>query len=120
MQYRLPPLQNQHAFHNMLSPLNQGNALRGVTPDLAPGMAPRNYTLPPASYVGSSYPSVTGVQYPLAYPGGMMGNRPLSGPPSPVPPAASANTHPAASSSVTTSSGGQLEGCFFASFLRCY
>lgn len=111
MQYRLPPLQNQHALHNMLSPVNRGNALHSVSPDVAPGMAPRNYTLPPSSFLGSAYPAVTGVQYPLAYPGGMMNNRPLSGPPSPLPPAA-ANSHLAASSSVTTGSGGQLQGCF--------
>lgn len=112
MQYRLPTVQNQHAYHNILSPLNQGNALRGVAPDLATGVGPRNYTLPPASYPGPSYPSVTGVQYPLAYPGGMMVNRPLSGPQSPVATPAAANAHAAASSSVTTNSGGQLEGCF--------
>ncbi|KAK4407069.1 RNA-binding protein BRN1 [Sesamum angolense] len=79
MHYRLPLLQNQHAFHNLVPPLNQGNTVRGTTPDLSSGMTPRNYA--PASYVGSAYPTVPGVQYPVTYPGGMMSNRPLGGPP---------------------------------------
>lgn len=108
MPYRLPALQNQHAYHNMLSSLSQGNAVRGASPEFSPGMTPKNYSTPRASYLGSAYPAVSGMQYPLAYAGGIMSNRPLSGPPSPIPPAA--NNHPAASSSVSTSSGGQLEG----------
>ncbi|KAK2990560.1 hypothetical protein RJ640_019840 [Escallonia rubra] len=109
LMYRLPPVQNQHAFQNLISPVNQGNALRGATPDLRPGMSPRSYTMPPASYMGSTYPAVPGVQYPIAYPGGLMSNRPLSGPTSPVTPAVD-NSHPAASSSVSKSPGGQVEG----------
>ncbi|KAA8549217.1 hypothetical protein F0562_000901 [Nyssa sinensis] len=109
MQYRLPPLQNQPAFHNMIPPVNQGNALRGVAPNLAPGMAPRNYAMPPASYMGSAYPAVPGLQYPMAYPRGMMSNRPLSGSPGSVSPAIG-SSHSAASSSVSGSSGGQVEG----------
>ncbi|XP_059660561.1 RNA-binding protein BRN1-like [Cornus florida] len=108
MQYRLP-MQNQPAFHNMIPPVNQGNALRGVTPDLAAGVAPRNYAMPPASYVGSAYSAVPGVQYSMAYPGGMISSRPLSGSISPVPPA-SLTSPSAASSSVSGSSGGQVEG----------
>lgn len=96
----------------MLSSVNQGSAVRGSRPEFSPRMAPRNYTMPRAGYLGSAYPAVTGVQYPLAYSGGIMSNRPLSGPQGPIPPAA--NNYLAASSSVpivTTSSGGQLEGC---------
>ncbi|KAG8370677.1 hypothetical protein BUALT_Bualt13G0008200 [Buddleja alternifolia] len=109
MPYRLPPLQNQHAFPNMMPPLNQGNAIRGVTPDLSSGMVPRNYAVPPASYVGSAYPAVPGAQYPLTYPGGIAGNRPFvasSGSLSP----STVNSQSAASSSVSMSSGGQTEG----------
>lgn len=104
MPYRLPPLQNQHAYHNM--PVSQGNAVRGTSPEFSPGMTPRNYSVPRASYLGSAYP--------LAYAGGILSNRPLSGPPSPLPLAA--NNHPASSSSVSTSSGGQLEGGFAARY----
>ncbi|KAI7983563.1 RNA-binding protein BRN1 [Camellia lanceoleosa] len=108
MQYRLPSVQNQPAFHNVVPPVNQGNALRGVIPDLVPGMATRNYAIPPASYVGSAYPGVPGLQYPMAYPGGMMSNRPLSGSASVSP--ATVNSPSAASSSVSGSFGGQVEG----------
>ncbi|WOG94785.1 hypothetical protein DCAR_0314082 [Daucus carota subsp. sativus] len=108
MPYRMPPLQNQHAYQNMLSSVSQGNALRGASPEFSPVMTPRNYSMPRAGYLGSAYPAVTGMQYPLAYAGGIMSNRPLSGPPSPIPP--SANNHSAVSSSVSSNSGGQLEG----------
>ncbi|XP_074358961.1 RNA-binding protein BRN1-like isoform X2 [Apium graveolens] len=103
MPYRLPPLQNQHAYHNMISSVTQGNAVRGAAPEFSPGLTPRNYPVPRASYLASAYPAVSGVQYPLAYAGGIMSNRSLSGPPSPIPLAA--NNYPASSSSVSTSSG---------------
>ncbi|KAK9281471.1 hypothetical protein L1049_004374 [Liquidambar formosana] len=109
MQYRMPPMQNQHAFHNMIPPVNQGNALRGLTPDLAPAMAPRNYAMPSAGYMGSTYPAVPGLQYPMAYPGGMMSHRPLSGSPGSIPPAV-INNNSATTSGASTSSGGQAEG----------
>ncbi|KAI9181612.1 hypothetical protein LWI28_016718 [Acer negundo] len=108
MQYRLPPMQNQPAFHGMIPPVNQGNALHGTAPDLAPNVGPRNYIMPPASYVGSAYPSVPGLQYPMAYPGGMLSHRPLSSSPGTVSPVANSNS--ATSSSAGTSSGGQVEG----------
>lgn len=102
-------MQNQPAFHNMVPPVNQGNALRGITPDLAPNIAPRNYAMPPASYVGSAYPAVPGPQYPMAYHGGIMNQRPLTGSPGSVPQAnTSSNSSP--SSSFGASSGGQIEG----------
>ncbi|XP_057507673.1 RNA-binding protein BRN1-like isoform X1 [Actinidia eriantha] len=109
MQYRLPPMQNQPAFHNVIPPVNQGNALHGVTPDLSPTMTPKNYDLPSASYVGSAYQAVPGLQYRMIFPGGVMGNRPLSGSPASVPPAV-VNSQSAASSSVSGNSGGQVEG----------
>ncbi|KAK4482227.1 hypothetical protein RD792_009373 [Penstemon davidsonii] len=108
--YRLPPFQNQQAFHNLIPPLNQGsNTTRGVTPNLSSGMAPRNYAMSPASYVGSAYPAVSGVQYPMTYPGGIMSSRPLGGLSGSLSPS-TANSQSAASSSVSTSSGGQIEG----------
>lgn len=91
--YRLPPLQNQQPFHS-ISP----TSLVGARPDLSPGISPRNY-----------YPAVPRVQYPLAYPGGVISNRPLSGPSSPVPPTV-ANSQAAASSSVSAAPGDQVEG----------
>ncbi|KAK9071773.1 hypothetical protein SSX86_008202 [Deinandra increscens subsp. villosa] len=71
MQYGLPMVQNQLPFTN-LSP-NQANTLRAGSP--------RNYTVPAAGYMGSAYPNMPRLQYPLAYRGGI---RPFSGPSSPV------------------------------------
>ncbi|XVE77705.1 hypothetical protein DITRI_Ditri13aG0084300 [Diplodiscus trichospermus] len=103
--------QNQPAFHGMIPPVNQGSGLRGITPDLTPNIAPRNYAMPPASYVGSAYPAVPGLQYPMAYSGGIMSHRPLTSSPGSVP-AANTSNNSLSSSSVgtTTSSGGQIEG----------
>ncbi|KAJ7977486.1 putative RNA binding protein [Quillaja saponaria] len=103
--YRLPPMQNQPDFHNMIPPMNQGNALR---PDLVPNMNPRNYHVPPASYIGS-YPSVPGLQHQIAYPGGMVSPRPLSVSPSSVPPAG-VNSHSSTSPGTSRSLGSQVEG----------
>lgn len=108
MQYRLP-IQNQPGFHNMVPTVNQANALRGITPDLGPSMASRNYAIPPASYVGSAYPGVPGLQHPMAYPGGMMSHRPMSGSPGSVT-SAVVNSNPATSSGTSRSSGVQVEG----------
>ncbi|KAI4340235.1 hypothetical protein MLD38_025094 [Melastoma candidum] len=100
MQYRLAAPQNQ--YHNMISPVNQGT-VSTVSPDISP----RSYNLPPTSYVGSPYPGVPGVQYPVAYPG-VIHNRVSS------PSAAASAAHD--SNSVTYSggglspSGGQIEG----------
>ncbi|KAL7151298.1 hypothetical protein ABFS83_04G021600 [Erythranthe nasuta] len=99
--YRPPPFQNQHTFHNLVPPLNQGSAMRGV--------APRNYAMSPASYVGYPYPALPGIQYPTNYPGRIINNRPYVGSSGSISPS-TANTHSAASSSVNTSSRGQIEG----------
>ncbi|MBA0562024.1 hypothetical protein Golob_007107 [Gossypium lobatum] len=109
MQYRLPPMQNQPAFNNMIPHVNQGSSLRGITPDLAPNIAPRNYAVPPTSYVGSAYPAVPGLQYPMAYPGGIMNHRLLTGSPGSVP-QANINSNSSSSSPVGTNSGGHIEG----------
>lgn len=111
MQYRLPPMQNQPGFHNMIPTVNQGSALRGISPDLGPSMSPRNYAMPPASYVGSAYHGVPGLQHPMAYHGGMMSHRPISSSPGSVPPAA-LNNNSVASSGMGKSSGTQVEGCY--------
>ncbi|KAF5455144.1 hypothetical protein F2P56_024749 [Juglans regia] len=97
MQYRLPPMQNHSGFHNIFPTINQGNALRGVTPELGTNMAPRNYAMPPASYVGSAYHGIPGLQHHMAYPGGMMSHRPLNASLGSVPPAVM-NSNPTASS----------------------
>lgn len=111
MQYRLPALQNQPGFHNMIPPVNQGNALHRITPDLPPNIAPRNFAMRPASYLGSGYPPVPGLQHPMLYPGGMMSHRPLSASPSSVSPLI-VNSNPATSLGTGRSSGGQVEGCY--------
>lgn len=88
MQYRMPHMQNQ--FQNIIRPVNQGSgSLRAMSP---------------ASYMGSTYPAVPSLQYPMAYPGGLMGHGPFSGS------AASMESNSASSSSVSQSPGGQSEG----------
>lgn len=109
MQYRLPPMQNQPGFHGIIPPVNQGNAMRGASPDLSSNMGPRNYAMPPSGFVGSGYPAVPGLQYPMPYPGGMLGHRLLNNSPGSVSPAV-ANSNPSTSSSGGTGSGGQIEG----------
>ncbi|KAI3800969.1 hypothetical protein L1987_29069 [Smallanthus sonchifolius] len=96
MQYRLPPVQNQPPFTN-LSP-TQANALRAGSP--------RNFAVSPAGYMGSGYPTVPRLQYPLAFSGGI---RPFSGPSSPVPPEVASN-HAATSSTVSGSAPDHAEG----------
>ncbi|KFK42700.1 hypothetical protein AALP_AA1G028400 [Arabis alpina] len=71
--YMIPPIQTQPAFHNMISP-NHGNnnALQGtsmiesVPPRLA---ARRNFPVPLGNY------GYNGLQYPMAYPRGMISPR---------------------------------------------
>ncbi|KAF3669828.1 RNA-binding protein BRN2 [Capsicum annuum] len=109
MQYRLPSMQNQAAFQNLVPPINQASAVRGGAPDLSPGISPRNYPMSPGSYAGSAYPAVPGMQYPMPYPRGVMNARPPSGSPGSMPPSTT-NSHSAASSSVSSSTGGQVEG----------
>ncbi|KAH1195528.1 RNA-binding protein BRN1 [Glycine max] len=105
MPYRMPPMQSQHGYHNVMPHMNQVNALR---PDLGPNMNPRNYHVPPASYV-SSYPAVPGLQHPMAYPTGMISPRPMNTSPGSVSPAGGNNSS-AASSGASKNSGGQVEG----------
>ncbi|CAK9175884.1 unnamed protein product [Ilex paraguariensis] len=119
MQYRPQPMHNQHVFHNTITPVNPGNALRGITPDLASSMALGNYPMPSPRYVGSAYPAVPGIQYTVAHPGGGMNYRPLSGSPGSVSPAIAGN-YAAASSSVSASSGGQIEGPPGANLFICH
>lgn len=109
MQYQVPMMQNQSGFHSMIPPINQGNALHGIKPDLAPNMVPKSYSIPPASYVGSAYPSVPGFRHPLTYPGGMKGHWYLSRSTSSVPPAV-VSGNSATSPGTSKSLGGQVEG----------
>ncbi|KAM3354417.1 hypothetical protein ACQJBY_025224 [Aegilops geniculata] len=74
MQYPLSPMQNQGPFQNMGQPVNQGNAIRGVNPELSPNSGPRSFN---PMHLGSPYPAVPGMQYPGSYPGGPMNNRPF-------------------------------------------
>ncbi|XP_019197475.1 PREDICTED: RNA-binding protein BRN1-like isoform X1 [Ipomoea nil] len=108
MPYRLPPMQNQHTFQNMIPPTNQVSPVRGTNSDLSPRLTPRNYALSPTSYLRSAY-SVPGVQYPVPYPGGIVSNRPFSNSPGAQHPG-TAYSQSAASSSINSGSGGQIEG----------
>lgn len=75
MQYPLSPMQNQAAFQNMVQPVNQGNAIRGVNPELSsPNSVPRSFN---AMQLGSPYPAVPGMPYTGSYPAGLMNNRPF-------------------------------------------
>lgn len=109
MQYRQPSVQNQPSFQNMVPSINQGGTPHGVAPGLTPGTTPRNYAMLPGSYLASAYRAVQGLQYPTRYPGGITGYLPPY----------TANRHSAASSSVGSNTGGQVEGCqnFI---LRCF
>ncbi|KAL6502826.1 condensin subunit [Orobanche hederae] len=105
MQYRLPPLQNQHAFPNlMIPPFNQGSSGRGITPDLPSGIAPRNFVGYPRPF-----PALRRVHYPMAYPGGIMSSRQLGASSGSLSPS-TARSQSAASSSVSMTSRGQIEG----------
>lgn len=109
MQYRLPAMQNQAGFQNMIPSVNQGNTLRGVAPDLPPNVGPRNYRIPHASYVGSGYPAMPGLQYPMAFPRGLTSPRPLGGSSGSMSPTNSSGNL-SVSAGVVSSSGGQIEG----------
>ncbi|KAH7676816.1 CUG-BP- and ETR3-like factor protein [Dioscorea alata] len=110
MQYPIPSMQNPASFHNLLPPANQVNALRGISPEHSPSVVHRNLPATQiAGYVGSAYPGVPGLQYPLTYPGGLMSQRNLGnshGMAQPI----NVNSKSATSASISTSSGGQLEG----------
>lgn len=73
MQYPLSPMQNQSPFQNMVQPVNQGNSIRGVNPELSPSSVQRSFN---AMQLGSPYHAIPGVQYPGSYPG-PMNNRPF-------------------------------------------
>ncbi|PKA64997.1 Flowering time control protein FCA [Apostasia shenzhenica] len=110
MQYPLTSMANQAAFLNVVPPINQGNALRGNSHDISPGTAPRNFSaMQSAGYVNSGYPSGPGLQYPLAYHGGMMCPRPMGNSHSSIQPV-NVNISVPSTSSTSTSSGGQIEG----------
>ncbi|KAG1371189.1 putative RNA-binding protein BRN1 [Cocos nucifera] len=110
IQYPLASMQNQAPFNNMIPPVNQGNTICGISPDLSPGTVPRNFvTMQSAGYMGSGYPAMPGVRYPLAYPSGMMGHRPSGNSHGSVQ-LLNTKSNPASSSSTKTSPRGQAEG----------
>ncbi|CAN6853267.1 unnamed protein product [Brassica oleracea] len=70
--YMLPPIQNQ----------GNHNALQRASPDsIPPRLARRNFP-----YMGSGYPPVRGLPYPLSYPRGIMSPRLLSNSPGSISP----------------------------------
>ncbi|KAH9604509.1 hypothetical protein KSS87_014620 [Heliosperma pusillum] len=93
MPYRLPSVQNQSSYPNVVP---QGNALRGVRPDISSGVAPRSYVVP-------------NIRFPLTYPVGNPNQRPLISSPGSLPltvPNSPGGTSPGARST----SGNQIEG----------
>ncbi|KAH6799704.1 hypothetical protein C2S51_036188 [Perilla frutescens var. frutescens] len=109
VRYRIPQLQNQHAFPNVIPPLNHGSTIRGAIPHLSSGITSSNYAAPPANYIGSAYPATPGIHYPRAYPGGIMGNQQLGVSSSSLSPSAS-SSQAIAASHVRTSSEVHIEG----------
>ncbi|GMH11801.1 hypothetical protein Nepgr_013642 [Nepenthes gracilis] len=105
--YHLPPVQNQPTFHDVFPSVNQGHGLQGVRPNLVPSVA-RSFGSPFSRYVGSVsiYP---GVQYAMAYLGGMMSSSPLNDSPGSVHSTAGKNS-PRPSSEANSSSQTQVEG----------
>lgn len=107
MQYPLASMQSQATFHNMVSPVNQANTLRAISSEVSTASAPRSFsTAQSGGFIGSPYPTLPGLQYPLAYPTNNrhIGNSHSAGQPVNV------MTAPATSSSPSTASGGQIEG----------
>lgn len=107
MQYPLPSMQSQAAFHNMIPSINQGNTLRGVSSDVSPGTASRSFnTAQSGGFIGSPYPTLPGLQYPLSYPttARHLGYSHVSGHPVNV------KANLATPSGPSTTSGGQIEG----------
>ncbi|CAL9092160.1 unnamed protein product [Musa textilis] len=107
MQYPLPSMQSQAAFHNMIPPINQGNTLRGVSSDVSPGTASRSFnTAQSGGFIGSPYPSLPGLQYPLSYPttARHLGYSHISGHP------VNMKANLATPTGPSTTSGGQIEG----------
>lgn len=101
MPYRIPPVQNQPSFQNMVPSTDQGGSavpVAATTSDLSPRPT-QNYAIPPANYLRSPY-SMPGVQYPMTYPGGVLSSRPFGN-------SIRATTPSAASSSIKP---GQIEG----------
>ena len=107
MQYPLS-LQNQGPFQNMVQPLNQGNSIRGVNPELSPSSVQRSFN---AMQLGSPYPAIPGMQYPGSYPGGPMNNRPFGNSHNSISiKVPNSNANSAVSSSPSSNAGGQVEG----------
>ncbi|XP_066307921.1 RNA-binding protein BRN1-like isoform X2 [Miscanthus floridulus] len=65
MQYPLSPMQNQGPFQNMVQPLNQGNSIRGVNPELSPSSVQRSFN---AMQLGSPYPAIPEFQIQMPIP----------------------------------------------------
>ena len=104
MQYPLSPMQSQGPFQNMVQPLNQGNSIRGVNPELSPSSVQRSFN---AMQLGSPYPAIPGMQYP----GGPMNNRPFGNSHNSISiRVPNSNANPAISSSPSSNAGGQVEG----------
>ncbi|KAG2603240.1 RNA-binding protein BRN1-like [Panicum virgatum] len=106
MQYPLSPMQNQGPFQNMVQPVNQGNSIRGVNPELSPSSVQRSFN---AMQLGSPYPPIPGMQYPGSYPGGLMNNRPFGNSHNSIK-VPNSNATSAISTSPRSNTGGQIEG----------
>lgn len=106
MQYPLSPMQNQGPFQNMVQPVNQGNSIRGVNPELSPSSVQRSFN---AMQLGSPYAAIPGMQYPGSYPGGPMNSRPFGNSHNSIK-VPNSNVNSSISSSPSSNTGGQVEG----------
>lgn len=101
--YMLPPIQNQ----------GNHNALQRASPDsIPPRLARRNFP-----YMGSGYPPVRGLPYPLSYPRGIMSPRLLSNSPGSISPGIAHSSGSATPSSSVVQTEGQ---CWFFSFSHSF
>lgn len=111
MQYPpLSPMQNQAAFQNMVQPVNQGSSIRGANSELSPNSVPRSFN---STQLGSPYSPLPGMQYPGAYPGGAINNRPFANSIK----VQNSNTNSPTSSGANSNPGPQIEG-LLSSILR--
>ncbi|KAL6845035.1 hypothetical protein ACP4OV_025208 [Aristida adscensionis] len=106
MQYPpLSPMQNQAAFQNMVQP--QGSStMRGANSELSPNSGPRTFN---SMQLGSPYSPVTGMQYPGAYPGGAINNRPFVNSHNSIK-VPNSNANSPTSSNTSSNPGPQIEG----------
>lgn len=115
MQYPpLSPMQNQAAFQNMVQPVSQGSSIRGANSELSPNSVPRSFN---STQLGSPYSPLPGMQYPAAYPGGAINNRPFANSHNSIK-VQNSNANSPTSSGASSNPGPQIEGLLSYKLMR--